>query len=376
MLCVGVLQRFRTDTHRRIILDGYDDQLPTSYITYLDAKNLYSASMIEPLPVGNFRFLDDDQLKAFQLDQVAEDSDTGYIVECDLEYPEVLHSKHSDYPLAPEYLTVTEDMLSSFSLSFIDSHWQAQKKLVPNLYNKSKYVTHYRNLQFCVEQGLKVTRIHRILAFDQSAWLKPWIDHCTTMRLQATSEFQSNLAKLMANATFGKTMEQVRNRQNIRLIADTNKLTKAVSKVSFRQSEIINDDLVVVKAARQRITLNKPISVGFAVLELSKLIMYKFYYGHLKAKYGDRCRLLFTDIDSLCCHIETDDLYRDMTSDMDLYDSSNFDKAHPQYSTKNRKVLGKFKSETGSVAPKEFVGFGQRCTPSVFQKSPHTTKLG
>jgi len=78
--------------------------------------------MVEPLPVGNFRFLHEDQLKAFQLDQVAEDSDTGYIVECDLEYPEALHSKHSDYPLAPEHLTVTKDMLSSFSLSFIDSH--------------------------------------------------------------------------------------------------------------------------------------------------------------------------------------------------------------------------------------------------------------
>jgi len=127
-------------------------------------------------------------------------------------------------------------MLSSFSLSFIDSRWQALKKLVPNLYNKSKYVTHYRNLQFYVEQGLRVTRIHRILAFDQSAWRKPWIDHCTTMRMQSKSEFQSDLAKVMANATFGKTMKQVRNRQNIRLIADTNKLTKAVSKVSFRQS--------------------------------------------------------------------------------------------------------------------------------------------
>jgi len=117
----------------------------------LDANNLYGAAVVEPLPMGNFRFLDDDQLNAFQLDQVAEDSDTGYIVECKLEYPEALHSMHSDYPLAHEHLTVTEDILGSFSLSFIDSHWQAQKKLVPNLYNKSKYVTHYRNLQFYVE---------------------------------------------------------------------------------------------------------------------------------------------------------------------------------------------------------------------------------
>jgi len=83
----------------------------------LDANNLYGAAMVEPLPVGNFRFLDDDQLKAFQLDQVAEDSDTGYIVEGDLEYPEALHSKHSDYPLAPEHLTVTQNIKSIASTS-------------------------------------------------------------------------------------------------------------------------------------------------------------------------------------------------------------------------------------------------------------------
>jgi len=123
--------------------------------------------------------------------------------------------------------------------------------------------------------------MHRILAFKQEQWLKPWIDYCTARRMQATTEFESDLAKLMANATFGKSLENVRNRQNIRLIVDKNKLTKAVSRTSFRQSEIINDDLVLVKAARRQATLNKPISVGFVVLELSKLVMYDFFYCHL-----------------------------------------------------------------------------------------------
>jgi len=107
-------------------------------------------------------------------------------------------------------------------------------------------------------------------------------------------------------------MEQIRHRVNIRLICDEHKLTKAVSKPSFRQSEIINDDLVIVRGAKQTITLNKPISVGFTILEISKLIMYKFYYDYLKPKYGDKCKLLFTDTDSLCCHIQTGDLYADM----------------------------------------------------------------
>ena len=126
------------------------------------------------------------------------------------------------------------------------------------------------------------------------------------------------MAKLQANNTFGKTMEQVRNRVNVRLIADPNKLLKAIAKASSRESEIINQDLVMVRGARTKITLNKPIAVGFSILEISKFIMYCFYYDHLKAKYSDRCTLLFTDTDSLCCEIQTDDLYADMMDSLDL----------------------------------------------------------
>ena len=167
----------------------------------------------------------------------------------------------------------------------------------------------------------------------------------------ARDEFESDLAKLQANATFGKTMEQVRNRVNIRLIADTKKLAKAVSRLTFRQAELINDDLTMVRGARERVTLNKPISAGFAILEISKLIMYQFFYDYLK--YGDNCTLLFTDADSFCCRIQTDDIYRSMAENADLLDTSNFEPTNPLYSKANHRVLGKFKSETGSVAPRE-----------------------
>ena len=133
-------------------------------------------------------------------------------------------------------------------------------------------------------------------------------------------------------------------------------MMKAVAKVSFRRSEIVNDDLVMVRSARTKVTLNKPITVGFAILEISKYIMYSFYYDHLKHKYGDRCSLLFTDTDSLCCEIQTDDLYSDMSDSLDLYNTSNYDSTLPQYSPDNRPVLGKFKSETKSTPPDEFVG--------------------
>jgi len=111
----------------------------------------------------------------------------------------------------------------------------------------------------------------------------------------------------------------------------------------------------MVRAARQKLTLNKPIAVGFCILELSKLIMYKFYYDYLKPHYGNHCKLLFKDTDSLCCQIHTTDLYTDMSEAMDLIDTSNFEPDHPLYSTRNHRVLGKMKSKTGSVPPHEFV---------------------
>jgi len=105
----------------------------------------------------------------------------------------------------------------------------------------------------------------------------------------ARDEFKSDLAKLQANVTFGKTMEQVRHRVNVRLICDPNKLAKSVSQPTFRCAEIINDDLTLARGARQRVTLNKPVSVGFNILEISELMMYEFYYDYLKPTYSDRC---------------------------------------------------------------------------------------
>jgi len=188
-------------------------------------------------------------------------------------------------------------MLSNFCHEIKAENWKPMQKLVPNHLDKTSHVCHYRNLQFYIKHGLVFSKIHRVILFDQKPWLKPWIDYCTERRKMALDEFESDLAKLQANATFGDTMEQVRHRVNVRLICDSNKLAKAVSRPTFRRAEII-DNLTLVRGARQRVTLNKPVSVGFSILKISKLIMYEFYYDYLKPKYLDRCKLLFTDTDS------------------------------------------------------------------------------
>jgi len=144
------------------LVEGHDTSVPNRYITYLDANSLYATAQSEPLPVGNFRFLDDDEVQNFDLATVEADAEVGYIVECDLEYPAHLHDLHNGYPMAAEHLTVTREMLSPHAERLLDPRrpWQPSKKLVQNLLDKKNYVAHYRNLQLYTRHGLKVTKIH------------------------------------------------------------------------------------------------------------------------------------------------------------------------------------------------------------------------
>ena len=178
---IAVISKRHAQANNPYVEEGYDESQPTSYLTYLDSNNLYGYAQSQPLPLGDFRFLTQQEMEKFDtefLKSIPPDSSSGYILECDLLYPSELHDLHADYPLAPEHLTITEDMLSPYAKSLIDPlhSWQPSKKLVPNVMKKEKYVCHYRNLQFYINHGLKLEKIHRIISFTQSPWLKPWID--------------------------------------------------------------------------------------------------------------------------------------------------------------------------------------------------------
>ena len=340
-------------------LPDYRPDEPTSHLAYWDCNSLYATCQTYPLPVGNFRFLSSDEIHSFDLFSIGAEDDVGFILDVDLHYPVSLHDVHNEYPLAVEHLEIMEDMLSPTVRSLLrdtGSTWRPSTKLCPNFYDKTHYVVHYRCLQFYVTHGLQVVKIHSIISFTQRPFMRPFIEYCNDRRKTASGEFEVGLYKLFANAVFGKTCENVRNRENIRLIADPNTLVKAASKATFRRSEIINDDLVLVRAARPKVMLNKPIAIGFTILEVSKLIMYEFFYDCLKPKYGDKIRLCFTDTDSLICHIETPDLHDDMAENAHWFDTSNFRPEHPLFSMMNKRVLGKFKSETADHAPFEFCG--------------------
>ena len=328
----------------------------SKYIMYLDANNLYGWAMSQYLPTGGFEWLTEEEV---DLSKYNDESEKGLILEVDLEYPEELHDLHNDYPLAAEKIKVTEDMLSPYSREIAEKFKVKVglvKKLVPTLSNKERYVLHYRNLQLYMSLGLKLTKIHRALEFNQSPWLKPYIDFNTKKRAEAKNSFEKDFFKLMNNSVFGKTMENLRKRQDIKLVTDEEKLLKWASRPSFISCKIFNEDLVAVHKSKLTLTLNRPAYVGMCILDLSKTLMYDFHYNYIKSQYGDKARLLFTDTDSLTYEIEADDVYQDFWKDKHLFDNSDYPKNSPFFDDSNKKVIGKFKDEAAGIPIVEFVG--------------------
>jgi hypothetical protein len=342
---VSMISHRHAKANNKYMTDYVEDYV-SSYILYLDANNLYGKAMSQKLPDGKLKWIDDfneDFIRTFD-----SDGDTGLFVKCDLHYPTHLHDLHNDYPLAVESRAIMKNELSQYQLNQMETHKETHcenlKKLVPSLYDKKNYVCHIKNLQYYLKKGLTITKIHSVLAFHQSNWLQPYIDFNTMKRQQSKNEFEKDLYKLMNNAVFGKTMENMRGRVDIQLYTDEKLVEKQVAKPQFLLSKIYSEDLIAIKQCKKVVQLNKPIYVGVAVLELSKLHMYGFHYDYIKEKYGDKAKLLFTDTDSLTYHIETNDVYEDMKKDGDIFDLNN------------DKVLGKFKDETDGIPIVEFVG--------------------
>ena len=155
--------------------ENYDSSKESVYIIYTDASSLYGWVMIQYLPYGGFKWLSKKEIDEFDLNSISKNSSIGYILEADLEYPSKMHDLHNNYPLAPEKLEISQNMLSKNVSDIADENRikvGSVNKLVPNLGNESKYVVHYRNLQLYLSLGMKLSKIHRILKFKHCDWLK------------------------------------------------------------------------------------------------------------------------------------------------------------------------------------------------------------
>ena len=173
--------------------------------------------------------MSDKEIKQIDLGKYKADGKKGLILEVDLEYPRELHDMHNDYPVCPEKVKVSNDVLSGYCKKIAEKYKISiglVSKLILTLRDKKEYVLHYRNLQLYLDLGLKIKKIHRVLKFDQFPWLNQYIDFNTEKRKNAKISFEKDFFKLMNNSVFGKTMENLRKRVDIRLVTDEKKLDK------------------------------------------------------------------------------------------------------------------------------------------------------
>lgn len=326
-------------------MDTFDDEKESSYIIYIDCNNLYGYSMMQHLPIRGFKWCT-EEFKVESILNIPDDASIGYIFEVDLDYMPDLHDQHNDYPFCAENKLVPNT--------------QNVRKLLLTLQDKENYVIHYRMLKLALQHGLILKKIHRVLQFEQSDWLKSYIELNTKMRAKANNDFEKELYKLLNNAIFGKSMENVRSRVDIQLKTKWEGRYGAralISKPNFKRHITFCEDLVAIEMERTSILMNKPISVGMAILDISKVVMYEFFYNFLKKKYGENVCLAYTDTDSFVLHVKTTDFYADMQQNLERYDTSDYpEKNQFQMPRVNKKIPGLFKDELNSLIVTKFVG--------------------
>ena len=332
----GITQVVRKYTlaNNKYMGDRFNPNEDTTYLQYLDANNLYGWTMSQPLPTGGFKWVD---VNHNEISELATRTDKGYLLEVDVGCPKELHNQHNDLPFMCERMEIN-----------------GVEKLVPNLRDKKNYVIHIQALNQALQHGLRLA-----IEFDQSPWLKTYIDFNTQLRTAAANDFKKDFFKLMNNSVFGKTMENIRKHRNIKLVTTEEKYLRTVMKPNFKSGVLFGENLMGCEMGKIKVVMNKPVYLGQAILDLNKIIMYEFHYDYMVLKYGlEKLKLCYMDTDSLVYDIKTEDFYEDIANDVEArFDTSGYSKTdfRPLPIGLNRKVIGLMKDESGGKIMTEFV---------------------
>ena len=325
--------------NNKYVADRFNPKSESSYLQYLDTNNLYGWAMSQPLPTRGFKWVD---VNPNEISELATRTHKGYVLEVDVSYPKELHNPHNDLPFMCERMEIN-----------------GVEKLVPNLRDKKSYVIYIQALNQALQHGLRLDRIHRAIEFDQSPWLKTYIDFNTQLSTAATNDFEKDFFKLMNNSVFGKTMENIRKHRNIKVVTTEEKYLRTVMCPNFKSGVLFGENLMGCEMGKIKVVMNKLVYLGQAILDLSKIVMYEFHYDYMVPKYGlEKLKLCYMDTDSLVYDIKTEDFYEDIANDVEArFDTSGYSKTDFRLLPigLNKKVIGLIKDELGGKIMTEFV---------------------
>ena len=236
-----------------------------------------------------------------------------------------------------------------------------------------------RAYKFTFKTRIKTKKIHCVLEFNQSQWLKPYIEFNTQKRIDAEKNYDKDgkaLFKLLNNAIYGKTTENLKNRIDVKVVNNEKDYLKCTSKPSYMSHKIFDNNLVAIRKSKLPLKLNKPAYTAMCILELSKVLMYELHYDYIQSKYDNKSKLLFTDTDNLIYEIKTEDVYEDFSSDKEMFDFSNYPTESKYYDGSNKLVIGKMKDKTGGVAIEEFVGLKEKVYSFLRENNEHKKVKG
>jgi hypothetical protein len=361
----------------------YDSSKPRCEIIALDCNNLYGHALSQALPEKDFHWLSENEIETLDILSIAAEAEIGYILSVDLNYPPKLHEKHSMYPLAPEKISVPPAIWSEYACMLAREFENANffktgaEKLIPHLGNRQHYVLHYRNLQTYIKYGMRLVRVHRVLAFKQRAWMRPFVKFITEKRQKSVSDFESNCWKLTLNSIYGRFLMNPDKRINMKLVHTESIFQKLVGQPRFKSATIYDPSFAGVQLLPVDPVLKNPVAVGFCVLELSKNHMYLFHYNFIQKVLGGlgHCDLLMTDTDSLIYAVQNVNPKKLFVECAPKYfDFSNFPPDHPLFSAVNRKIKGAFKFEYPAQIIKKFIGIRAKMYCFEFHESKRQAK--
>ena len=227
--------------------------------------------MINNLPTHRFRWRNGEDFTPEKKDELVKKDERGYLLEVDVTDPKELHESHNELSFLVEEMRIGRE-----------------EKLVPNLKDKKGCVVHIKAMDQALKHGLKLKKVRRVIEFQQSKWMKAYIMLNTKLRKDAKNEFEKDFFKLINNSVFGKTMENIRNHKDMKLVTSDKKYLKYVMKPNFKDGHLFSKHLLAMEMGKTEIKMNKPVYLGQAILELSKTLMYEFHYENMRPRYGSK----------------------------------------------------------------------------------------